>query len=143
MLFRFAWVEVVQARIKPKFGIDHSKNAGAIFLPSLSKPSNIYRNDSSRIPHLRPQSGFSGVSGRRTYGKSLKIIQFVSFERLTYITSLPSSGSATNVISCVFSITGRAMRVIEAPNADAGLPDEVPDHSKPFAQNSKHRFRRF
>ena len=38
-----------------------------------------------------------------------------------------------------------AIQVIEAPKADAGEPSpvsEVPDHSGPFAQNSKHRFRR-
>jgi hypothetical protein len=41
-------------------------------------------------------------------------------------------------------INGRAMQVIEGPKpAQVVEADEVPDHSKPFAQNSKHRFRRF
>jgi hypothetical protein len=40
-------------------------------------------------------------------------------------------------------INARPVQMIEAPKADAGLPDEGPDHSKPFAQNSKHRWRRF
>ena len=41
-------------------------------------------------------------------------------------------------------INGRAMQILPAPKADAGLPtDEVLDHSKPFVQNTKRRFRRF
>jgi hypothetical protein len=39
-------------------------------------------------------------------------------------------------------INGRAMQVIEAPKAEQVIEAE-PDHSGPFAQNSKHRWRRF
>jgi len=41
------------------------------------------------------------------------------------------------------AINARPVQVIEAPKAEAGLPTaEAPDHSKPFAQNFKSRFRR-
>ena len=40
-------------------------------------------------------------------------------------------------------IDGRPMQVIEGPKADAGETIEAPDHSAPFAQNLKSRFRRF
>jgi hypothetical protein len=44
-------------------------------------------------------------------------------------------------------INSRPLQVIEhAPKVDAGLSTvegEPPDHSAPFAQNSKHRFKRF
>jgi hypothetical protein len=40
-------------------------------------------------------------------------------------------------------INARPMQVIEAPKADAVQVDEPLDHSGPFAQNSKHRWRRF
>jgi hypothetical protein len=39
-------------------------------------------------------------------------------------------------------INGRATQVIEPPKAEATQVDQPLDHSKPFAQNSKHRFRR-
>jgi hypothetical protein len=35
-----------------------------------------------------------------------------------------------------------AMKVIPPPKVDAS-PEPPPDHSGPFAQNTKHRFRRF
>jgi hypothetical protein len=40
-------------------------------------------------------------------------------------------------------INARPMNVIEPPKVEAAPPDEIPDYSGPFAQNSKHRFRRF
>jgi hypothetical protein len=41
-------------------------------------------------------------------------------------------------------IEGRKMmKVIEHVPQQVSEPDAVSDHSKPFAQNSKHRFRRF
>ena len=41
-------------------------------------------------------------------------------------------------------INSRPVQVIEPPKViEATQADESPDHSKPFAQNSKSRFRRF
>jgi hypothetical protein len=41
-------------------------------------------------------------------------------------------------------INGRPAQVIEHRQVETGsTDDEIPDHSGPFAQNSKHRFRRF
>ncbi len=41
-------------------------------------------------------------------------------------------------------INSRPVQVLEAPKADAGLPEPepLPDHSAPFAQNTKHRLKR-
>ena len=45
--------------------------------------------------------------------------------------------AATNKVN-----NDRPMQVIEPPKVEAGELEPLPDHSKPFAQNSKSRFRR-